>query len=118
MSVFKTKIANEQMIYNFVKKNLFTLKTSQNEAVAITFDRKSVHFVVYRPDLGSLSIPHLIFTVYMWSNFHTNTCDKIPELGPKCLLDRPDSPRRPISKKGGVLGRATRQLEVKRVRAT
>ena len=51
ISVFKTKIANEQMIHNFVKKNLFTLKTSQNEAVAITFHRKSVHFVVYRPDL-------------------------------------------------------------------
>ena len=56
ISVF-TKIANEQMIYNFVKKNLFTSKTSQNEALAITFDRKSVHFVVYRPDLGSLPIP-------------------------------------------------------------
>ena len=41
----------------------------------------------------------------MWSNFHTNTRDNIPELEQKCLLDRPDSfpaVRDPISKRGGV----------------
>ena len=46
IAVFKTKAANEQMIHNFVKGNLFTLKMSQNEAVAMTFHGKSVHFVI------------------------------------------------------------------------
>ena len=41
----------------------------------------------------------------MWSNFHTNTCDKIPELEQKCWLDRPDSLSPPSDlKKGWSLG--------------
>ena len=49
----------------------------------------------------------LIFTVYMWSNFHTNTCNKIPALGRKCLLDRPDSLPTIQSQKGVESGDET-----------
>ena len=44
----------------------------------------------------------------MWSNFHTNTCDKIPELGQKCLLDRPDSLPAVQSQKGVESGDETK----------
>ena len=43
----------------------------------------------------------------MWSNFRTNTCDKIPELGQKCLLDRPDSLPAVQSQKGVEFGDET-----------
>ena len=44
----------------------------------------------------------------MWSNFHINTCDKIPELGQKCLLDRPDSLPAVRSQKGTESGDETK----------
>ena len=47
----------------------------------------------------------IIFTVYMCSNFHTNTCDKIPELRQKCLLKRPDSFPTVRSQKGVESGK-------------
>ena len=58
-SVLKTKIANEQMIHDFTKNLclLFTLKMRQKEAVA-GFSQELMHSLAYRPDLGSLSIPH------------------------------------------------------------
>ena len=43
----------------------------------------------------------------MWYNFHTNTCDKISELGQKCLLDRPDSLPAVRSQKGVESGDET-----------
>ena len=48
----------------------------------------------------------------MWSNFYTNTCDKIPELGEKCLLDRPDSLPADQSQKGVESGNETRLSSV------
>ena len=44
----------------------------------------------------------------MWSNFQTNTCNKIPELGQKCLLDRPDSLPAVRSQKGTRLPKSVR----------
>ena len=49
----------------------------------------------------------------MWSNFHTNTCDKIPELGQKCWLDRPDSLPAVRSHKGVESGNETINHQVK-----
>ena len=49
----------------------------------------------------------------MWSNFHTNTCDKIPELGQKCWLDRPDSLPAVRSQKGVESGNETTFLSKK-----
>ena len=47
----------------------------------------------------------------MWSNFHTNTCDKIPELEQKCWLDRLDSLPAVRSQKGVESGNETRQVD-------
>ena len=51
----------------------------------------------------------------MWSNIYTNTCDKIPELGQKWLLDRPDSfPT--IRSQRGVESRNETSFDIKNVR--
>ena len=52
-SCVKTKITNEKMIHDFAK----ILKMRQKEAVA-DFLQELMHSLAYRPDLGSLSIPH------------------------------------------------------------
>ena len=56
ISVFKTKIANEQVINNFVKEFVYFEDKSERSSGQNRFTGM-MHFVVYRPDLGSLSIP-------------------------------------------------------------
>ena len=47
----------------------------------------------------------------MWSNFHTNTSYKIPELGQKCLLNRPDSLPVVPSQKGVESADKTKKIQ-------